>query len=73
MNKKSTYLKTATSFLKPCNCAGVGLVTLSLFIATDPCQCPLNTVPKEPDPILGPIIISSLGISQSSFESRQPP
>ena len=71
--KSGTYLKTATSFLKPCNCAGVGLVTLSRFIATEPCQCPLNTVPKEPEPILWPTIISSLGISQSSLESRQPP
>ena len=49
------------------------MVTLSRFIATEPCQWPLNTVPKEPDPILGPTIISSFGISQSSFESLQPP
>lgn len=66
-------LRTATSFLKACNCAGVGLVTLSLFTATAPCHCPLNTVPNDPDPIRGPKLISSFGISQSSFESLQPP
>ena len=31
-----THLKTATSFLNPCNCCGLGSETFSVFIATAP-------------------------------------
>ena len=65
------YLRTATSFLKACSCAGVGSFTLSLLTATGPCHWPLYTVPNEPDPIRGPILMSTAGISHSSLESRR--
>ena len=64
------FLNTATSFLKACNWAGVGSLTLRVLTATGPCQWPRYTVPNEPDPIRGPIKISSAGISQSSIDSR---
>ena len=34
------FLKTATSFLKACNWAGVGSLTLRVLTATGPCQWP---------------------------------
>ena len=64
------FLRTATSFLKACSCAGVGSLTLSVLTATGPCQWPLYTVPNEPEPMRGPMRISSAGISQSSMDSR---
>lgn len=65
------YFKTATSFLKASNCAGVGWTTFSFFTATGPCQWPQNTVPNDPEPIRRINIISLSGSSHSSFESRR--
>ncbi len=45
-------------------------MTLSFLRATGPCQWPRYTVPKDPEPIRGPVSISSGGISQSSIDSR---
>ena len=50
-------------------CAGVGSLTFRVLIATAPCQCPRYTVPNEPAPILGPMKMLSMGISQSSIVS----
>ena len=53
------FFSIATSFLNACSCAKLGVFTFRVLTATGPCQCALYTVPKEPEPILGPIKISS--------------
>lgn len=53
------FFSMATSFLNACNWAGLGVLTFKVLTATGPCQCALYTVPKEPEPIRGPIKISS--------------
>ena len=65
----NTHRMTSTSFLNAWICAVVGSLTFNFLIATGTCHDPLYTVPKEPDPILGPGWISFMRISQSSLES----
>lgn len=69
------FFSIATSFLNACNWAGLGVLTFNVFTATGPCQWALYTVPKEPEPILGPIRISSAWIfyKKKTFKTKIQP